>query len=274
MCFAAAYKSGTRPQYYSRSIMKTVEWIIKFVGCLMCWFRVNTALADPLPDRFYYTDYSPIQWGEEKQGIKVGVRMLVLTNLPFASQNGVWFLPWWLFQTNSLTKFYVGNTNSNTNCFVGRLEGAERVWSNSLHYSRRVFWTQAHVCRLGPVEKNFQIDLTDASGVEVPRTAAGEKIRSTFIDYPKYESDVNDFHGVTRHGLTSGEQEVISSGVRMDNFFKLTNAGTYHMQLQMRVFCTYGAHTPYETNVPLFLPPVDVDFCVPEQPKKEASLGK
>ena len=254
--------------------MKKIDRILRSAIFALYWYLISTALANPLPDRFYYLDYSPIQWGEEKQDIKAGVRMLVLTNLPVASQNGVWFLPWWLFQTNSLTKFYVGYTNSNTNYFVGRLEGTEGVWSNDVHYSRRVFWTQAHVCRLGPVEKNFQIDLTDASGVEVPRTAAGEKIRSTFTDYPKYEFYVYDFHGVTDHGLTSGEPKTISSGVRLDDFFKLTNAGTYHMQLRMRVFCKYGAHKPYETNVPLFLPPVDVDFCVPEQTKKNASLEK
>jgi len=250
--------------------MESKNWLKRTVTHALFWLCIcNSVVAEETaksPFESTYWNYGRFEkcqmiWGDETNGIKSGLQVLVITNKPDAAQNDVWGLAWLLFQTNSATKFYVGRNNSNTNCFVEVVEGTTTTWTNG-HSATLPSWaTIADAVKLVPIERNYQVNLTDENGVEVERTSLGEKLRRTFLDNSVYKPISWSWDDAS---LVSGELHPFVVNFHLNDFFKLTKPGKYHFQMQLRIFCCYANGTPYERYEPLILPPIDVEFILPK----------
>ncbi len=152
---------------------------------------VSLATADEIvkpPFEYYKLDKKQMVWGGATNDIKAGLIVSVFTNQSDVKQNGVWCVGWLLFTSNSATKFYVGYTNSNSNCFIGAHEGTRWDYGQKAgeHYLSQL---TVDAYRLLPMERNYQVSLTDADGRHVARTDLGETFRHSFYDNPVLEGD-------------------------------------------------------------------------------------
>ena len=242
-----------------RFIFEAKKTVILF-SFLLAAHLMSADVFVRLPFKTCYMNESQIAWGKEKKGIKAGLVVMALTNQPDKMQDGVWCVPYLLFQTNSETKFYIGMTNTSTNCFAGIDE--MRFWTKGVD-GLQPGWTplRARTGRLLPIMRNFEMSLTNASGNEVSRNAQGEKLRQTFSDNPVFE------HGESGLDILNCGEVVQLYGqpsFRLNDFFDINQSGKYHLQVRARIFLGYARGKPEEIWKPLFLPPVDLDFTIPE----------
>lgn len=243
--------------------MKPKTWL-KILTPAIFWLWVCSCMPteEPVKPPFEYwsLDKSQMVWGSETNGIKAGVEVVGFTNRPDARQNGIWCVACLLFQTNSTTKLYVGHTNSNSNSFVGITEGTTTMRTNGMTTEAPYWLVMADVHSLTPVERNYQVKLWDADGVEAARTERGETVKHTFIDNPVFEGWRH-----SRVGLINGQVSPFIVDFHLSDFFKVSKPGKYHLQMQLRIFCRYARGKPYERYEPLILPPIDVEFLLPMQ---------
>jgi hypothetical protein len=228
-----------------------------------------------------------MHWGAETNGLKAGLDIVVRTNESGHGLDRVHCLAWLLFQTNAAT-VYAQGVDSNTNTFVhalfvkyngviltngkpiedlytnlgGRwtlreriINGRERITNGKPYeYSYTNLLVYADGSVLMPMEKNMRLRLKDENGKDVSRTERGERSRRTFVDNPVFVD--------SRWGWKSwnvGEARQFADSFQLDDYFKVTQPGKYHLQMQIRIFPRY---LPGKYDKPLFLPPIDVEIDI------------
>ncbi len=237
--------------------MRVSKQLLALVFCL--WLGASLATAGETvnpPFVYYELDKTPMLWGDATNGIKAGLLMAVFTNQQDVRQNGVWCVAWMLFTSNSATKFYVGYPNSDSNCCIQLREARWVSARKEDEYTSTILEVDAE--RLLPIERNYQMTLTDAEGKLVSRTDLGEKFRHAFYDNPIFEE--NRYSGVP---MENGQVTPFIVDCRLNDFFILSKPGKYHLRMQVRIFCCYAKGTSYRRHEPLILPPVEADFILP-----------
>ena len=247
----------------SKCYLRMVKHILFFCICGQVIAQETYTL--PLERRL---DYSPFKWGEETNGIKGGLQLLVITNSSNVRSNDVWCQAWLSFQTNSTTKFVLDGQGTDSNSFVKMVKGATTIWTNGHSITFPHWSAHADAGKLLPVDRNYQINLMDSNEVEVARTARGEKLKHTFLENPVFERGVavialSNFYEDSSISLWSDTPSYFGN-FHLNDFFEVTKPGKYHLQMQLRVFCCYARGKPYQRYEPLILPPIDVEFTLPK----------
>ncbi len=164
-----------------------------------------------------------VQWGNETNWVKAG---LLLQYSPNTNRTDV--------------AFFVLLHSSYTNNPPDEHHG---YYSEGPHGTRIMFW-------LPPVEQRYQITLRDDNGNPVPKTKWGERFCKPIVNNFKR---LDNYMGYQACDLfTYPPIIVIPSPLTLRDCFKITTAGKYHLEFEIRAMRETGQLPPYEEyNLPV-----------------------
>jgi hypothetical protein len=157
-----------------------------------------------------------VHWGKETNYVKAG---LLLQYSPNTNR------------TDVASYFLLNNGYTNN-----PPDEAHGFYPNGVHGVRVILW-------LPPLDQRYQVVLRDDKGNLVPKTKWGEKFgKPVVLKFNRFKDS-----GYQRCSLdTNPSITVIPSPILLRDCFKITAAGKYHLEFEMRVLKETGTSPPYE----------------------------
>jgi hypothetical protein len=121
-------------------------------------------------------------------------------------------------------------------------------------------------------EYAYQIELFDTNGVAVPKTAAGKKMGTKFLDFDQKSAVIRSTAGPEPNAMRTMVMEIVGGErspspftLRPSDLFEITKPGNYtlRMRFQIVAFPSGGLNHGY-TNSLISFPPLDYPLVKPD----------